>query len=73
MCFPAYVNHRIRVSLLGLKVVELKIPKAGEPNVGACFVKFEAATDAAKAREALHNRAFDGNTVTAAFIDEATF
>lgn len=35
---------------------------------GACFVRFSDLAGAAKARESLHLRQFDGHTVTAKFI-----
>ena len=51
------------------RVVELKIPRQGEQDVGACFVRYAELADAARARESLHKRQFDGNTVTAIHVD----
>ncbi|KAL1502977.1 hypothetical protein AB1Y20_011048 [Prymnesium parvum] len=48
-------------------VADIKIPREG-PLKGACFVRFAELAGAAKARESLHMRQFDGNTVTAKFI-----
>jgi len=48
-------------------VAAINIPRDGV-NKGACFVRFVDMAGAAKARESLHNRQFDGNTVTATFI-----
>jgi len=55
------------------KVEQVKIPRQGEPNVGACFVLFADKEGAAKGQQMLHNRQFDGNSVVAAFIPETDF
>ena len=49
-------------------VAEVKIPRKGEPEVGLCFVRFEQVQASVLAKDALHNRQFDGNTVKASFI-----
>jgi len=54
------------------------IPRAGElhgrpeEDAGACFVKYEMITSAAKAYEALNGRDFDGNRVVATFLPAGT-
>ena len=52
-------------------VAEVKIPRKGEPEVGLCFVRFEQVQASVLAKDALHNRQFDGNTVIATFVDDA--
>ena len=49
-------------------VVEVKIPRRGEADVGLCFVRFGQVEACARAKDALHLRQFDGNTVKAIFI-----
>jgi len=51
-------------------VTELKVVRTG-PLAGVCFVKFGQLSGAAKARESLDKRQFDGNTVQAIFVSEA--
>ena len=46
-------------------------PHARHASQGICFVKFEQLSAAAKARESLDKRQFDGNTVRATFVSEA--
>ena len=42
---------------------------AAASSQGACFVRFADLAGAGKAQKSLHMRQFDGNTVTATFID----
>jgi len=51
-------------------VNSFKLPRAGV-LAGVCFVKFETLSSAARAREALDKRQFDGNTVKALFLTDA--
>ena len=51
-------------------VAQLRIPRTGEPQAGLVFVTYETLSGAAKAKEALHKRQFDGNTVLATFVPE---
>jgi splicing factor U2AF subunit len=51
-------------------VAQLRIPRMGEPQAGLVFVTYETLSGAAKAKEALHKRQFDGNTVLATFVPE---
>jgi len=51
-------------------VAQLRIPRTGEPQAGLCFVTYQTLSGAAKAKEALHKRQFDGNTVLATFMPE---
>ena len=51
-------------------VVQLRIPRTGEPQAGLVFVTYETLAGAAKAKAALHKRQFDGNTVLASFVPE---
>jgi len=51
-------------------VAEMKIPRVGDTR-GSCFVRFVDTVGSGKARESLHQRQFDGNTVTAVFIPES--
>jgi len=48
-------------------VADIKIPRDGALK-GACFVRFVDQSGSSKARKSLHQRQFDGNTVTATFI-----
>ena len=50
-------------------VTEMKVVRTG-PMAGVAFVKFEMLVAAAKARESLDKRQFDGNTVKASFVSE---
>ena len=54
------------------RVLDLAIPRDG-PTKGACFVRYAEPAHAAAARESLHNRQFDGNTVDAQFVPEDSF
>ena len=51
-------------------VAQLRIPRTGEPQAGLVFVTYQTLSGAAKAKEALHKRQFDGNTVLATFVPE---
>jgi len=53
--------------------VEVRIPREGEQHEGACFLRYKDLAGSVKARDALHNRQFDGNSVTAVFIPESDF
>uniref|UniRef100_A0A6U5J7E4 RRM domain-containing protein n=1 Tax=Calcidiscus leptoporus TaxID=127549 RepID=A0A6U5J7E4_9EUKA len=63
---------RLECERFGAGVV-VRIPRQNETNAGACFLRYNDVAGAAKAREALHNRQFDGNSVTAIFIPESDF
>ncbi|CAG9464498.1 unnamed protein product [Pedinophyceae sp. YPF-701] len=54
------------------KVADVVIPrgKVGEGLAGDVYVTFEAASDAAAAREAIHGRTFAGQTVVATAVEE---
>jgi splicing factor U2AF subunit len=54
-------------------VADLKIPRTGEPHAGLVFVRYESLAASAKAKESLHKRQFDGNTVLAIFVPEDSF
>ena len=55
------------------KVTTVKIPRAGEPGAGLVYVEYEAVASAAKAKESLHKRLFDGNVVSAIFVPPGSF
>ena len=52
---------------VGGAVQAVVMPRTG-PHATLCFVTFGEVASAAKARESLDNRQFDGNTVKASFI-----
>lgn len=64
-----YEDIKTECSVSGT-VVQLRIPRTGEPQAGLVFVTYETLSGAAKAKEALHKRQFDGNTVLATFVPE---
>ena len=54
----------------GLPGGSAAMPRTGEPQAGLVFVTYDTLSGAAKAKEALHKRQFDGNTVLATFVPE---
>ena len=54
-------------------IINLAIPRPGQPGVGRIFVQYSDAAEAATAAAALHGRSFGGNVVNAAYFDEARF
>ena len=54
------------------KVADVKMPRTG-PLAGTCFVKFEELSAAAKARDSLDKRQFDGNVVRAVLVAEEEY
>lgn len=54
------------------RVTAVRIPRVGEPDVGAAFVRFASVVEAVCAREALDRRVFDGNKVAARFVPEGS-
>jgi splicing factor U2AF subunit len=52
------------------RVTAVRVPRIGQPDVGAAFVRFASVAEAASAREALDRRVFDGNKVAARFVPE---
>ena len=54
---------------LGGTVEGVVMPRSG-PQATSCFVLFAEVGGATKAREALDKRQFDGNTVSAKFVQE---
>merc|ERR1712238_86382 len=55
------------------QLLNIHIPKTGEPGVTKIFLEYASTDDSSKAIKGLEGRTFDGRRVQATFFDEAKF